>query len=79
MDLDLIRDIILYRVNFASTILYDIEICAVDTSSDKIIVYFNMSEVEVNMSASIVADDTTIEYPMYLSLLRQKKLKEIGI
>lgn len=80
LDLDLIRDILLYKLNYASSNLVDVEICATDKSDpDIIVVYYNTLCVDDRLSIDSCADDCIVYYKEYIKLLRQKKLKEIGI
>lgn len=104
LDLELIRDIILYKINYGVQLpdgVYDIEIknTKVITFSELfggkkipereaeeyITIYFESSIVSSlpgavdHLKNHKMRDDTTIPMSEYTCLLRQKKLKDIGV
>jgi hypothetical protein len=102
LDLELIRDIILYKVNNQFDETFDVDIKETVLSSDEaaqyliphsnigkkdkefIIVYFERILVQEGYGSLMksnagIDDETTIDMCDYLSLLRQKKLKDIGL
>ena len=87
IDMNLISDIVLFRQNqlASSDSVYDIKVKGghfVDDSSDKFVVYFERTLIDIssiNDRRSPVSDDMIIDMSEYTRLLREKKLKEIGI
>lgn len=96
LDLDLIRDIVLYEVNHQSIDgrLFDVDIKATEVVDGHklgevsakigdrktyIIIHFDKILVYDGQHLDRVSDDTTIDVCDYVSLTRQKKLKDIGV
>jgi hypothetical protein len=90
LDWELIRDITLFKQNdisHLSHIVYDIKIKGVNTDDGHILVYYDMWNVEHKnnltmfggQSNSVKSATVTIDWSEYLVLVRQKKLKELGI
>lgn len=90
LDWELIRDITLFKQNdisHLSHIVYDIKIKGVNTDYGNILVYYDMWNVEHKnnltmfggQSNSVKSATVTIDWSEYLVLVRQKKLKELGI
>lgn len=86
LDTELIRDIILYRVNMAYGFgQYDIDIETISMKMDGYhgefyYVSFKYWECFSSIKKEIVVDDSMNIYKdEYISLLRQKKLKDLGI
>jgi len=83
VDLDLIRDIVLFRQNQLAShdSVYDVVIKGghLNHDRDKFVTYFVRILIDVNGESERINDDMVIDMNEYLCLLRQKKLKEIGI
>lgn len=90
LDWELIRDITLFKQNdisHLSNIVYDIKIKGINTDDGNILVYYDMWDVEYKnnlsmfggQSNSIRAATVKIDWSEYLVLVRQKKLKDLGI
>lgn len=83
IDLDLIRDIVLFRQNQLSThdTVYDVVIKGghLNNEGDKFVAYFTRVLIDINGPGERVNDDMMIDMSEYICLLRQKRLKEIGI
>ena len=90
LDWELIRDIVLFKQNdisHLSNIVYDINIKGINTDDGNILVYYDMWSIEHKnnltmfggQSNSIKAATVLIDWSEYLVLVRQKKLKELGI
>jgi len=91
LDWDLIRDCVLFKQNGISHLfpIYDIKIKGINTdlNRDCIVVYFDRWDVKYKnnltmfggQNNSVVADDVSINIQEYLVLVREKKLKELGI
>jgi len=88
LDWELIRDIVLFKQNdIFDDIVYDIKIKGVNTDDGNILVYYDMWDVRYknnltmfgDQSNSIKAATVVIDWSEYLILVRQKKLKELGI
>jgi hypothetical protein len=91
LDWELIRDITLFKQNdisHLSNIVYDIQIIkGINTDDGHILVYYDMWDVEYKnnlsmfggQSNSVRSATVTIDWSEYLILVRQKKLKELGI
>lgn len=90
LDWELIRDITLFKQNdisHLSNIVYDIQIKGINTDDGHILVYYDMWDVEYKnhlsmfggRSNSVRSATVTIDWSEYLILVRQKKLKELGI
>jgi len=86
--MDLISDIVLFRQNqlASSDTVYDITVKGghfTDDSNEKFVVYFERTLIDIismkDRSGSPVSDDMIIDMFEYTRLLREKKLKEIGI
>lgn len=91
LDWNLIRDCVLFKQNGISHLfpIYDIKIKGINTdlNRDCIVVYFDRWDVKYKnnltmfggQNNSVVADDVSINIQEYLVLVREKKLKELGI
>lgn len=90
LDWELIRDITLFKQNdisHLSNIVYDIKIKGINTDDGNILVYYDMFDVEYKnnlsmfggQSNSVRSATVKIDWSEYLILVRQKKLKELGI
>lgn len=88
IDMDLISDIVLFRQNqlASSDIVYDVKVKGghfADDSNEKYVVYFERTLIDISSMndrrSSAVSDDMIIDMSEYTRLLREKKLKEIGI
>ena len=86
----MISDITLFKQNdisHLSHIVYDIQIKGINTDDGHILVYYDMWDVEYKnhlsmfggRSNSVRSATVTIDWSEYLVLVRQKKLKELGI
>jgi len=74
---------------YDTKIVYDIKIKGINTdlNRDRIVVYFDRWDVKHKnnltmfggQNNSVVADDVSINIQEYLVLVREKKLKELGI
>lgn len=91
LDWELIRNITLFKQNdisHLSNIVYDIKIKGINSTFDgNILVYYDMFDVEYKnnlsmfggQSNSVRSATVKIDWSEYLILVRQKKLKELGI